>query len=136
MQTNIYLFFDGDCEAAFKFYEACFGAKIETMMTNQGSPVEAETPPQWRTKILHACLRTGSTTIMASDAPPGRSPGKPQGFYVSLGVDTPAEAERIFRELSANGTVATAMDKTFFAERFGMCTDRFGIPWMVVCEKA
>ena len=71
MQLITYLMFNGQCEAAFKFYEKCLGGKIEAMMTHAGTPAEAQTPPEWRNKILHARLSVGNAVLMASDAPPG-----------------------------------------------------------------
>lgn len=137
MQANIYLFFNGNCEEAFAHYAKVMGARIETMMPHKGTPAEQEMLPEWRDKILYACLKIGDTAIMASDAPPGRQHDRAQGFSVSLGVDTPAEAERIFAALcDGAGPPTMAMGPTFFAARFGMVTDRFGVPWMIVCEKA
>ena len=136
MQANVYLMFKGNCEEAFKYYAKVTGGRIETMMPHKGTPAEAQTPPEWQNKILHASLRLGDTSIMASDAPPGRQSNDTGGFCVSLGVDTPAEAERIFKALADGGNVHMPMDKTFFAAKFGMLRDRFGIPWMVICEKA
>ena len=135
MQLNPYLTFNGQCEAAFKFYEKCLGGKIEAMLTHEGTPAEQHVPPEWRKKILHARLTVGDQELMASDAPPERYE-KPQGFSVSLNVNTPAEAERIFHALAENGKVQMPLAQTFWAIRFGMCVDRFGIPWMVNCEKA
>ncbi len=136
MQANIYLFFNGNCEEAFTYYAKVMGAKIETMTSHRGTPAEQETVPEWRDKILYACLKIGNTAIMASDAPPGRQQDRAQGFSVSLGVDTPAEAERIFAALCDGAAAPTmAMAQTFFAARFGMVTDRFGVPWMIICEK-
>jgi len=132
MQLNSYLMFDGQCEAAFTFYAQCLGAKIEAMIKHAGSPAEANTPPEWRDKILHATLSVGDSKLMASDAPPNHYQ-KPQGVYVNIAIDNPVEAERIFNELSAGGTVQMAFGKTFWAERFGMLVDRFGTPWMVNC---
>lgn len=134
MQANVYLQFNGQCEEAFRFYEKCFGAKIATMMSHADAPAEMQIPREWREKIMHARMTVGDTIVMASDAPPPHY-RKPQGFRVSLGVDRPAEAERIFKELSQEGSVEMKMEETFFAHRFGMTTDRFGIPWMVICEK-
>jgi PhnB protein len=136
MQANVYLMFKGNCEEAFKYYAKVTGGKIEAMMPHKGSPAEAQTPPEWQDKILHASMKIGNTSIMASDAPPGRQYKENGGFCVSLGVDTPAEAERIFKALADGGNVHMPMDKTFFAARFGMLRDRFGTPWMVICEKA
>jgi PhnB protein len=135
MQLNPYLTFNGQCEAAFKFYEKCLGGKIEAMLTNEGTPAEQGVSTEWRKKILHARLTVGDQELMASDAPPERYE-KPQGFSVSLNVNTPAEAERIFHALAENGKVQMPLAQTFWAIRFGMCIDRFGIPWMVNCEQA
>jgi len=135
MQLNAYLTFNGQCEAAFKFYEKCLGGKIEAMLTHEGTPAEQQVPPEWRKKVLHARLTVGDQVLMASDAPPDRYE-KPQGFSVSLNIDNVGEAERIFRALSENGNVHMTMQQTFWAERFGMCLDRFGIPWMVNCEQS
>ena len=135
MQASPYIFFNGNCETAFKFYEKHLGGKIEAMLTHEGTPAEAQTPPEWRKKILHAVLRVGDQLLMASDAPPNEYQ-KPQGFSLSLNVDKPAEAERLFRALSEKGTVRLPIDKTFWAERFGMLVDQFGIPWMVNCAPA
>jgi len=86
MQLNPYLTFNGQCEAAFKFYEKCLGGKIEAMLTHEGTPAEQGVPPEWRKKILHVRLTVGDQVLMASDAPPDRYE-KPQGFSVSLKVN-------------------------------------------------
>jgi PhnB protein len=133
MQLNTYLIFNGNCEEAFKFYAKVLGGKIEAMMTHAGTPAEAQTPPEWKNKILHARMTVGEQTLMASDAPPGRY-SKPGGFSVNIGVTEPAEAERIFAALSEGGTVHMPLAQTFWARRFAMFTDRFAIPWMINCE--
>ena len=133
MQLNPYLFFNGNCETAFKFYEQHLGGKIESMMTHAGTPAEAQTPPEWRDKILHASMSVGGTILMGSDAPPGHFQ-QPQGFSISLGIKDAAEADRLFQALSENGKVSMPIQKTFWATRFGMVTDQFGIPWMINCE--
>jgi PhnB protein len=135
MQMNPYLYFDGDCEAAFKFYEKVLGAKIVVLMTHEGTPAAEQVPAEWRAKILHGRLTIGDQVLMASDAPPGRYQ-KQGGFSLSLGINDPAEAERIFHALAQNGTETMPIAETFWAVRFGMLIDRFGIPWMVNCEKA
>lgn len=134
MHVNPYLFFDGNCEAAFKFYARVLGGKIETMLPHAGTPAEPHVPPEWKSKILHARMRIGDSVLMASDAPPGRQ-SKPQGFSVSLQLKDRAEGERIFRALADNGTVRMAFEKTFFSAGFGMLVDQFGIPWMINCEQ-
>jgi PhnB protein len=138
VQLNPYLNFNGDCETAFKFYEQCLGGKITMMSTYAGTPAESHIPPEWRDKIIHARLVSDEIVLMGSDAPPNGQGGyePPRGFSVSLGVNKPAEAERVFAALADKGTVRMPMGKTFFAERFGMVVDRFAIPWIVICEKA
>ncbi len=134
MQLNPYLMFNGTCEAAFKFYEQALGAKIEAMMAHEGSPMEQHVPPEWRKKIMHARLSIGDKVLMGSDCPPDRfEPMK--GFTVTLGVDDPAEAERIFDALSPGATIGMPIQETFWARRFGMLVDKFGTPWMINCEK-
>jgi PhnB protein len=133
MQLNTYLFFNGQCEEAFKFYEQCLGGKIVAMMTHAGTPAEAQTPPEWRDKILHARLQVGDEALMGSDAPPNHQE-QPKGFYVSVQLKDPAEADRIFQTLSENGTIRMPIQKTFWATRFGMLVDKFGTPWMINCE--
>jgi len=134
MQLNPYLTFDGRCEAAFKFYEKVLGGKIEAMMTYGSSPMAEQTQPEWRNKIMHARMTVGDQMLMASDAPPDRHEAM-KGIMVTLGIDNPTEAERIFGALSEKGTVQMPIQKTFWAERFGMLVDQFGTPWMVNCEK-
>ena len=135
MQINSYLLFDGTCEEAFKFYEKLLGGKIEALLTHEGTPAACQVPPEWQKKILHARMTIGNAVLMASDAPPGRY-SKPHGFSVNIGVNSVNEAERIFRALAEHGTVHMPLGETFWAERFGMLTDRFGIPWMLNCERA
>jgi PhnB protein len=134
MQINPYLMFNGQCEAAFKFYERCLGGKIEAMMPHRGSPAEQHTPPEWLDKILHARLTVGDAVLMASDAPP-QYQKEPQSFSVSIQVKDPAEADRIFHALAENGKETMPIQKTFWAIRFGMLVDQFGIPWMVNCDQ-
>ena len=135
MQINPYLFFNGNCEEAFKFYERVLHGKIEAIHRYGGSPAEAHTPPEWRDKVMHARLIADGQVLMGSDGLPDRAE-KVGGFSVSLSLADIARAERIFRALAENGTVEMEFQQTFWSERFGMLTDRFGIPWMINCEKA
>ena len=133
MQVSPYLSFSGDCEEAFTFYETAIGGTRG--MTNKfgGSPMAGQVPPEWHGKVMHTTLAIGTTTLMGSDAPPGmQEPLK--GFSVSLVIDDADEAERVFAALSEGGTIRMPIAKTFWAERFGMLVDRFGIPWLVNCE--
>ncbi len=135
MQLNPYLIFNGQCEAAFKFYEQTLGGKIEAMITHAGTPAEEHVPAEWRDKILHARLVVGDQVLMASDAPPDRYE-QPKGISVSIGLNDKKKGERIFNALAENGTIQMPFEPTFWAAGFGMCVDRFGIPWMVNCEQA
>lgn len=106
------------------------------MMTHAGTPAETQVPPEWRNKIMHARLVVnGESIIMASDTPP-ESYQQPQGFSVSVRIKDPAQADRIFHSLSEGGQVRMPIQETFWAHRFGMLVDQFGIPWMINCEKA
>ena len=132
MQVNPYLFYNGNCEAALRFYAKVLGARIEDMLTYETGPAEMPIPPEWKKKVMHARISIDGEVIMASDAPPGNF-HQPQGFAVSLQVDDPGDAERRFRALAEGGTVNVAFGKTFFSRGFGMCVDQFGTPWMVNC---
>ena len=132
MQLSTYLNFNGQCEAAFKFYEQCLGGKIQLMMTYGESPMAEQVTPESRNKIMHVTLAVGDGVLMGCDAPPQHYE-KPQGFFVSIAIDSPVEAERLFQALSENGTVRMPLQQTFWAARFGMLVDRFGTPWMINC---
>ena len=132
MQVNPYLFYDSNCEAAFKFYEKVLGGKIEMLLRNDEAPESMPVPPERKKQIMHARISIDGEILMASDAPPDHF-NKPQGFAVSLTVNDPAEAERKFKALSEGGSTNMPFGKTFFSKGFGMCVDQFGIPWMVNC---
>ena len=134
MEMNTYLLFNGQCEAAFKFYEQHLGGKITHMQTHGDSPMAEHVSPEWRDKIIHARLILGDNVLMGSDTPPNDY-AKPQGFSVALHTTDTAEAERVFQALAENGTVQMPIQETFWAHRFGMLVDQFGIPWMVNHEK-
>lgn len=132
MQLNAYLHFNGNCEEAFAFYAKATGGVIEMKSTFGESPMAAQMPAM-KDKIVHARLRIGDQILMGSDAPPERYKA-PQGFSLSLGTKTAADAERMFQALSEGGQVQMPLAQSFFAERFGMLVDRFGVPWMVVFQ--
>jgi len=135
MQLNPYLSFNGQCEEAFKFYEKALGGKIEAIHRYEGSPMAKHVPAEWQSKVMHTTLKLeGGMVLMGSDPPPDRYQA-PQGFSVSLSMKDPAETERIFNELAQGGTVHMPIQQTFWAARFGMLADRFGIPWMLNCEQ-
>jgi len=133
MQLSPYLLFNGDCAEAFRFYEQTLGGSIETLSKFAGSPAAEHVPPNWGDKVLHASMVIGDQHLMASDAPPGQYQ-MPAGISVAIGLNDPEKAEQIFNALAENGTITMPFQKTFWSPGFGMCTDRFGIPWMVNCE--
>lgn len=135
MNFTPHLSFDGRCEAAFRFYERCLGGRIITMLTWGDTPMAERVPPGFADKILHATLMTGNGTLAGSDVPPGQYE-KPLGFHVLIGIDDPADAERMFNALAENGTVQMPFRKTFWAAGFGVLTDQFGISWEINCEQA
>ena len=130
MQLNTYLNFNGNCEAAFKFYAEALNGTIEAMVPHEGTPAGVHVPAEWSKKILPAAMSVGSTLLMGSDTPVDRYQ-KPQAFSVSLQTTTPEEAERAFKALSKGGSVRMPIQETFFAKRFGMLVDQFGIRWMI-----
>jgi len=133
MKVNPYLNFNGDCGEAFSFYEKVLNGKILFSMTWGESPMAAQLPPEAHNSIMHTTLSLGDTVLMGADSVPGTYQ-KPAGISVSLSFSDVAEGERIFKALKENGTVQMEFQQTFWAKGFGMCVDRFGIPWMVNCE--
>ena len=126
-----YLFFNGNCAEAMRFYEKTLGGKLEKMMTYGDSPEPEAGPPGSKGQIMHACLVLDGRMLMASDDPSGGAAKGMSGFALSLNYPTAAEARRVFDALADGGTVMMPMAETFWTEIFGMVTDRFGTPWMV-----
>jgi len=135
LKLTPYLSFDGHCEQAFKLYEQCLGGKITFMQTYGDSPMAAQTPTEWRKRVMHATLSVGDQLLQGSDSPPGQYQ-KPQGFSIAIALSDATEAERIFKALSEDGKVQMPLEETFWALRFGYLIDRFGVPWMINCEKS
>lgn len=133
MQLNPYLLFNGNCAEAFKFYEETLGGKILASFTYNGTPAAEHAPPEWGDKVMHATIAIGDQKLMGSDPPPGRYEA-PTGMSVSISLNDRDKGERIFNALAEGGTTLMPFQKTFWASGFGICTDRFGIPWMVNCE--
>lgn len=131
MDINPYLVFDGDCEAAMRFYADIFGGEVVVLM--RFAELGEETPPGLEEKILHAQIRVGTRMLMLSDSAPGEYV-PPVGFHIQTGHEDMTEARRVFAALSADGEVTMEFEKTFWARGFGMCRDKFGVPWMVNCD--
>jgi len=130
MQVQPYLFFEGRCEEALEFYRRALGAEVTALMRSKDSPDPAMTIPGAEDKVIHAMVRIGESTLLASD---GRCQGSPtfRGFALSLTVPGEPEAERLFAALGEDGQVLMPMMKTFFSPSFGMVADRFGVSWMI-----
>ncbi len=134
MHLDPYLHFNGNCEEAFKLYEKALGGKITFKTTYGEAPKEAQSSPDFNDKIMHISMNLDGRILMGSDVPADRYKA-PEGFSLSISTKDPAEADRVFNEISKNGNVIMPIQKTFWSPRFGMCTDRFGIPWMVNTEQ-
>ncbi|WP_221643717.1 VOC family protein [Nostoc sp. UCD121] len=132
IKINPYLMFNGNCGAAFKFYEQCLGGKIFMMLAHKDAPSAEHVPAGWHDKIMHVSLDLGDRLLMGFDSLPGYFE-TPQCFY----VQEPEKAERVFHALAENPIkVKMPIEQTFWSVRFGMLVDQFGIPWMVNCEQA
>jgi PhnB protein len=131
MNVQPYLFFDGRCEEALDFYQKAIGAQVEMMMRWKDNPDQSMCTPQNADKVMHASVKVGDVSVLASD---GRCEGKPdfKGFALTISAKTEAEADKLFGALSAGGQVQMPLTKTFFAPKFGMCADKFGVGWMVL----
>jgi PhnB protein len=131
-----YLFFEGRAEEAAEFYAKVLGAQLEMLMRYDESPdpvPEGMVPPGSGRKVMHMSLRIGETVVMGSD---GNCSGKPGfgGFSLAHTVATEADAERVFDQLAAGGRVEMPLAQTFFATKFGMLADKFGVGWMVLVD--
>jgi PhnB protein len=132
MKMNTYVNFAGTCAEAFRFYEQHLGGTIGMLMTHGEAPDQSRVNPEWKDAVLHARISLGGVELMGADIPnaePMRS------AYLSLGVESDAEAERIFAALSSGGQIFMPLQGTFFASRFGQVRDRFGINWMILRER-
>jgi PhnB protein len=130
MQIQPYLFFEGRCDEALAFYQQAVGAEVLMLMRFKEAPDHGTPAPEKADKVMHASLRIGKSVMMASD---GNCSGKPDfvGVSLSLTIADDAQAEHAFNALADGGQVFMPLTQTFFASRFGMLTDRFGVSWMV-----
>ena len=126
-----YLFFNGNCGDAMRFYQKTIGGQMVSMMTYGESPDPSQCGADGKDRIMHAHLLIDGRNLMASDAPPGQQMPAPSGFALSLNYPSASEAGKVFNQLADGGKVTMSMSKTFWIESFGMVTDKFGVPWMV-----
>jgi PhnB protein len=131
MLIQPYLFFEGRADEAIEFYKKTLGAKLEMSMRFKDAPDQSMISPGSADKVMHAAIKIGDAVMLMSD---GRNTGKPnfQGFSLTIYPKDEAEADKVFGALSAGGEVRMPMDKTFFAKRFGMLADKFGVGWMII----
>lgn len=130
MRLNPNLFFTGNAEEALQFYREALGGEIE-IARFKDAPPEVGSAPEWGEKVIYGQLTSPYGVIAAMDAPPGRGGGEPNGFGINIYADTEDAAASVFEKLSRNGSVTMPFDKTFFAEKFGMLDDKYGVTWMV-----
>ena len=133
MQMNPYLNFNGQCEAAFKFYEQCLSGQLGAMFRYAGTSLADQVPADWQDKVMHGSVTIGEQVLLGADVAPDRYE-EPKGFSLSLQMTSTAEADRIFHMLAKDGTVVMPLEKTFWAARFGVLVDRFGIRWLINCD--
>jgi len=133
MKMNPYVSFKGDCEEAFRVYQRTLGGRLGEIFRYGGSPMAGTVTPDWADKVMHGSIEIGGQVMMGGDVAPDRYES-PRGVSLSLQIANPSEAERIFDDLAREGTVIMPLEKTFWADRFGILVDRFGVSWLINCE--
>ena len=133
MQIQPYLSFRGDCEEAFGFYERNLGGELGPLFRYGGSPMADQVPPEWADKIMHGSVRVGGLLLQGADVDPDQFE-ELKGFSLSIHLRSSSDAERVFSALAEGGRVVMPLEKTFWAARFGVLVDRFGISWMINCD--
>ncbi len=131
-----YLNFDGNGKEALAFYEKALDGKVLFSQTFGESPMGAQTPDDYKDKLMHATFQAGSVKFMASDGPPGYVSKPGNNIALSLHSDSIAEIEKVYNVLSEGARIDMPLQETFWAQRFGMLTDKYGISWMFNVEKA
>lgn len=129
MKLNTYVNFAGKCAEAFRYYEQHLGGQVGMMMTHGQGPDQGRVDPAWKDAVLHGRITIGDTEVLGADIP-GAEPMR--SAYLTLGVDSDSEAERLYAALGDGGRVLMTMEETFFASRFGQVQDRFGVNWMIL----
>ena len=133
MHMNTYLAFNGDCRAAFTFYAQLLGGKVTAMMRFGDAPGCDAMPAEAKDLIMHGCVDIGGHMLMGTDATPGHPYAGITGAHVVLHVDDPSKADWLFAALAEKGRIDMPIQETFWARRYGIAVDRFGVPWMVNC---
>lgn len=133
-RLQVYLFFNGNCEAALNFYRECLDGEIVSLQTFEGSPMAV--PEHYQKKVMHAEFKAGEITFMASDGGPDKSPQIGDNISLVLDFSDPAVQSATFERLAEGGTVTMPLQDTFWGSTFGMLIDKFGINWMFNHTKA
>ncbi|WP_447746300.1 VOC family protein [Pseudomonas nicosulfuronedens] len=133
MQVQPYLFFHGRADEAIAFYQHAVGAQLGALMRYEEAPGPSPVPDGWLDKVMHASLQIGETEVFLSDGR-GEHNAAFNGFSLHLALRSVVAAEQAFAALAEEGRVEMPLEKTFWAQRFGMLTDRFGVGWMVSCH--
>ena len=135
MSLSTYLTFDGNCREAFEFYRSVFGTEFVVLSTFAEAPEDMDVPDADRDKVMHVTLPIGSSVLMGSDNDPsGSSVVVGNNFSISVDTEGRQESDDLIGKLSDGGTVSMPMQETFWGSYFGMCTDKFGVNWMVSCH--
>lgn len=129
MAFRAYIFFSGNCAEAFEQYQKVFGGELN-LLRNSSVPAEARAPGSDDDLVMHAALRVEDDLLMGSDDPSGDD-GAKVGFSVSYSAPDAATAQRVYAALADGGQATMPVQETFWSKAFGMCTDRFGVPWMI-----
>ena len=132
MKLNTYVNFAGTCAEAFRYYEQHLGGQVGMMMTHGQAPDQTRINPDWKDAVLHARITIGGIDLLGADIPGAEAM---RSAYLTLGVDSDSEAERLYAALGAGGRVLMTMEETFFASRFGQVQDRFGVNWMILHQR-
>jgi PhnB protein len=129
--VNPYITFRGNCRQAIEFYKSALDAEVLFTQTVGESPMSEMGPAE---NIMHCTIKIGSSTIMMSDDPSPDAAVSSGNISLAIGLNDPEVAKRMFDKLAAEGSVIMPLTKTYWAEAFGMLTDKFGIRWMVNCD--
>lgn len=136
MRAEAYLQFNGNCAQALEYYRQHLHGENLFLMPFRGTPGQEQVKPDWYDKIMHGSVQIGPTSVMGSDGgcPEDGAKGM-SGCSIALNVPDPLEAERVFAALARDGIIRMPLQETFWAKRFGMLSDQFGVAWMINCEK-
>lgn len=129
--VNPYIAFKGNCREAIDFYKSALDAEVLFVQTVGESPMSNMGPAE---NIMHCTIKVGGSTIMMCDDPMPGGTSRGGNISLAIGLNDPARAQQLFGNLATGGTVIMPLEKTYWAEAFGMVTDKFGVKWMINCD--